>query len=275
MAARLRSDQGSGGGDLSRLLHPGVVEVFRDAVLWLLDKPAGVLSHPNRSGSAANALLRAPYDFSRELYRAEESGGRSRQVYLVHRLDLETSGLILCAFRPEAALALKEALHDREVQKEYLAVLLGTLPRDEGEWEDRLEKRSGKGRADVSVQAKGRPNARSAFRILQRFPRAGATLAALRPSTGRTHQLRVQAASRGHPIAGDERYGDFAANRFLAREIGLKRMFLHAWRLEFRHPETRHLMKFQRDPSPRLSGPLERLSDLSRPIPRRPRERSR
>jgi 23S rRNA pseudouridine955/2504/2580 synthase len=161
------------------------------------------------------------------------------------------------------------------VEKEYQALLLGSLRKDEGEWEDRLEKRSGRGRADVSVQARGRPNAQSAYRILQRFPRAGATLAALRPMTGRTHQLRVQAASRGHPIAGDERYGDFTANRFLAREIGLNRMFLHAWRLEFRHPETNHLMKFQRDPGQRLSGPLERLSLLSRPVPRRGGGRSR
>src|SRR5206468_1321000 len=75
-------------------------------------------------------------------------------------------------------------------------------------------------------------------------PRAGAAFIHLEPETGRTHQLRVQTASRGLPIAGDERYGDFEANRRLEKGIGLRRMFLHAYRIELRHPRTRHRLVF-------------------------------
>jgi len=99
----------------------------------------------------------------------------------------------------------------------------------------------------------------------------GLALLSLRPETGRTHQLRVQAAAHGLPIAGDERYGDFAANRFLAAEIGLKRMFLHAFRISLRHPRTGHVLRLHAPMTSRLSMPIEKARSLLVPVPRRSR----
>jgi RluA family pseudouridine synthase len=256
---------------LESWLHRGVREVHRDEALWVLDKPAGILTHPNPPATqAANALLCGEYDPERELYRLRPPGGRARQVYLVHRLDLETSGLILCCFGAEAAAAVKEALYLREVEKEYRALLLGAPRPPEGEWSDRLEKRRRGGRVEVTALRGGRPNAVSGYRLTRLFP-AGPALVSLSPRTGRTHQLRVQTAARGLPIAGDERYGDFRANRFLAEHIGLKRMFLHASRLELRHPGRGHRLKFTSELPRNLAEPLKLLEQLRERLPRRGR----
>jgi 23S rRNA pseudouridine955/2504/2580 synthase len=250
-------------------LHPAVREVFRDETLWVLDKPAGLLSHPNPPADrATNAIFRAPYDLGRELYRFAVAGGPQVQVHLIHRLDQETSGLIVCAFRQEAAALLKEALYHHGVEKEYRALVLGIPRSSRGEWTDRLEKTSRGGKASVTTRP-GEPNAATLYSVVERFEGADAALLSLRPETGRTHQLRVQAASRGHPIAGDDRYGDFGANRFLAAQAGLKHMFLHAIRIEFRHPATGHILKLQAPLSSRLAAPLERIRHLGVRVPRR------
>lgn len=255
--------------DLLSLAHPSVREVYRDEILWVLDKPAGVLSHPNPPGkTASNSLFRAEYDLERELYRLERPGERQVQVHLVHRLDLETSGIILCAFQEGAAARLREALYHREVSKEYRALLLGRPSPRRGEWADRLEKVARGGLATVSVR-RGAPNAVTRYLVVEPLEVQGVSLVALWPETGRTHQLRVQAAARGFPIAGDERYGDFAANRFLAAEAGLKRMFLHALRIELRHPATGHVLKLEAPLTSRLLGPLEKLRALAHRVPRR------
>lgn len=249
--------------------HPAAREVYRDDVLWVLDKPSGILSHPNPpAAETANALIRGRYDFEREAYALPPGAGKVRDVYLVHRLDQETSGLIVCAFKERTALALKEALAERQIVKEYRAVLIGVPEPRRGQWADRLEKSSRDGRATV-LRRPGEPNAFAAYQVLKVFEPSGLALVALWPETGRTHQLRVQAAARGFPIAGDERYGDFTANRFLAAEAGLKRMFLHARHVEFRHPETGHLLKLDAPFTIKLEEPLERMRGLLVAVPRR------
>lgn len=256
-------------GDPLSWLHPSVREIYRDAAIWALEKPPGILSHPNPPARRAeNGILRVPYDQEDEVYRADPGSPGGPAVYLAHRLDQETSGLILCAFDPETAARLKEALYRREVLKEYRALVLG-IPRPErGAWSDRLEKESRAGKLLVRARP-GPPNAVVEYEIVRAFPRAGLSLLSLRPLTGRTHQLRVQTARRGLPIAGDERYGDFRANRFLAAEIGLERMFLHAARIELRHPRKRHLLKLSSPLPPRLEDALRRAAALAAPVPRR------
>jgi 23S rRNA pseudouridine955/2504/2580 synthase len=255
--------------EIDPYLHPKVRRVFFDGSLLVLDKPAGVLSHPNPPGrEAANALLRAPYDSERELYRLERAGERQRQVHLVHRLDQYTSGLILCTLRAESAATLKEALFHHEIEKEYRAMLLGVPRPPEGEWSDRLSKGTERGRLSVRA-TRGAPNAVTRYRVLEILGKEWFSLVSFWPETGRTHQLRVQTATRRVPIAGDERYGDFAANRFLASKIGLRHMFLHAHRLELRHPERGHLLRFQSPLPRRLAEPLERARVLQERVPRR------
>ena len=259
--------------ELSSWTHPAVREVFRDDVLWVLDKPSGVLSHPNPPAhKAPNALLRGDYDFEEEAYLLEREGAPARRVHLVHRLDQETSGLILCAFDEAAASRLKEALFRREVKKEYRAVLVGVPSPRRGEWADALEKSRKDGRVTVTRRP-GEANAITGYGVLKVFEPAGLSLVALWPETGRTHQLRVQSASRGHPIAGDDRYGDFTANKFLEAEAGLKRMFLHSYHIEVRHPRSSHILRFQAPITSRLAEPLERMKGLLIPTPRRARPR--
>ena len=247
--------------------HAQVRELYRDETLWVLDKPAGVLSHPNPpQDRSSKAIVRTQFDYDRELFRLDVPGGKQRQVHLVHRLDQETSGIILCAFSGEAAAKLREAFFHGEVQKEYRAVVVGEPRADKGVWQDRLEKRSEKGR--VSVRAvDGHPNATTEFRVLERFP-CGLTLLSLRPETGRTHQLRVQTSSRGLPICGDERYGDFEANRFVRDEIALRHMFLHAFRVRCRHPSSGHLLRLEAPLTSRLADPLAAMAKLQKKVPR-------
>jgi 23S rRNA pseudouridine955/2504/2580 synthase len=107
------------------------------------------------------------------------------------------------------------------------------------------------------------------YAVVEALRPQGLSLLALWPETGRTHQLRVQAATRGLPIAGDERYGDFLANRYLALEAGLKRMFLHAQRVELRHPVTGHKLRLEARLSRKLVESLAKARALERQVPRR------
>jgi RluA family pseudouridine synthase len=248
-----------------------VREVYCDETLCVLDKPSGVLSHPNPPArQAAGALLRCEYDFEAEAFGVNARGDAAtgqppRRLFLVHRLDQDTSGLILGAFKQAAADALKQALARREVQKEYRALVLGIPRAAEGVWRDCLQKRSRRGRVEVAV-VKGRPNALTRWRTLKTYEAAGAALLSLSPETGRTHQLRVQAAARGLAIAGDDRYGDFAANRRAAELIGLRRMFLHACRLQFRHPESGEMVSFTAGLDAPLLECLARIGRLRQPL---------
>jgi RluA family pseudouridine synthase len=258
---------------LSKLLGRGVREVWRDDDVWVLDKPAGVLSHPNPPAKrAANALVSAEYDYDRELYRARTPGEKGvRRIWLVHRLDRETSGLILCALTENAATHMKDALERREVEKEYRALVLG-IPGGggelTGEWRDHLERSRRDGRVEVAAVGGRTPNATTEYTVVKHLAAAGVALLALKPREGRTHQLRVQCARHGHPIAGDDRYGDFTANRHLQSEAALKRMFLVAHKLVFTHPRTGKRMTFEAELRPELASVLDKLERTAKKIPR-------
>ncbi len=269
-----REGSAGGGGKkrqgVAKGLHGGVREVYRDEAIWVLDKPSGVLSHPNHPGrKASNALLKGEFDFEDESYRIEVPGGDLHRVWLLHRLDIDTSGLIVCALDPEAGAIFKQALHDREVEKTYKALLLSAPRPPIGSWSDCLGRAARGSRVEVRVRSGRKANAETSYELERTFAGTGISLVRLVPHTGRTHQLRVQAARHGAPVAGDQRYGDFEANKFLAEKIGLKRMFLHAWGLSFRHPLTGHRLSFRQDLSQRLTLPLERLERLETRVPRR------
>ena len=270
-----RDGPGQGGGKKRQGavagLHSSVNEVFRDKAIWVLDKPSGVLTHPNQPAKkSSNTLLKGEFDYTEECYHLKEPGAPER-VWLVHRLDQDTSGLIICAFDPEAAAILKQALHEREVEKTYKALLLSAPRPPIGCWRDGLARASRGSRVEVRVRSGRKVNAETSYELERTFPGTGLSLVRLMPHTGRTHQLRVQAAWHGVPVIGDQRYGDFEANKFLAEKIGLKHMFLHAWGLAFRHPITGHRLSFTQELSQRLRLPLERLENLGTKIPRRER----
>ncbi|HEX6590062.1 MAG TPA: RluA family pseudouridine synthase [Longimicrobiales bacterium] len=218
--------------------------VFQDADLLVIDKPAGLVVHPapgHRSGTLVNALLHHVRDLS--------GIGGVKRPGIVHRLDKDTSGLLLIAKNDEAHRALSDALKRRDIRRSYLAAAWGHLEEEKMTVDAPLA-RSRTDRQKMSVQQDGR-RAVTHFRRLERW--AAADLIEARLETGRTHQIRVHLLSIGHPIVGDNVYGGGKArgvsgpNRAWATELERRtpRQFLHAWRLAFQHPRTGEAMKFE------------------------------
>ncbi|MCC7486225.1 MAG: RluA family pseudouridine synthase [Burkholderiales bacterium] len=193
--------------------------VYEDEALLVLDKPAGLVVHPgagNRRGTLLNALLAHAPD-SREVPRAG----------IVHRLDKDTSGLLVVAKTLAAHTELVRQLAGRTVRREYLAVVHGRVARP-GTISAPIG-RHPRSRIRMAVVARGR-HAVTHFEVIERFP--AATLLRCRLETGRTHQIRVHLQSAGHPLVGDPTYGSRAAAPPFPRQA------LHAERLALRHPAT-------------------------------------
>lgn len=217
---------------------PGVRLLVRHpSGLIALEKPSGILSHPNSEEDTNRSLFTARYDTQRECYCwTQPVEGRTRprtlRWFLLHRLDSATSGIILLADTPEIAALMKASFAERRIHKIYLARVFGRPTKDRETWRDLLETshtqgvartRAGSGvPAETAMELKeGRDSAAGWTSQLQ-----------LEPLTGRTHQLRVQCARRNLPIIGDQTYGDFAANRRFQKAGGDRRLHLHAHRVE-------------------------------------------
>lgn len=223
--------------------HEGVrVLAEHPCGLVALDKPEGVLAHPNRSEDNPRSLITANYSLDEEAYHVRDGAGGVRRLWLVNRLDGPTSGVILLATNLAAADAARREFARAAVAKRYLAVCAGrgAIAGQRGTWNDLLAKRGGgeEGVRSEPVRPGAVPRgpvsrALTLFRVGAAAP-GGLGLASfhLEPKTGRTHQLRVQCALRGFPILGDRTYGDFEANRILGSERGFRRLFLHAESVE-------------------------------------------
>jgi len=208
--------------------------------LLALEKPAGIMTHPNKEVDRNYSLLRAAYDLGRECYHWTPSKpGAPGELYLLNRLDSPTSGLVLAALDEETAALGRQAFADGKVTKIYYALVLGHPRPAKGVWVDKLARlpagRGGSGGGGGGVRvvvARGGPGqlAETRYESVETHPNAGAMLSLLKlePVTGRTHQLRVQCGARRLPIVGDGTYGDFMFNREFARRTGHKRLFLHA-----------------------------------------------
>jgi 23S rRNA pseudouridine955/2504/2580 synthase len=214
--------------------------VWEDEVLIAVDKPAGVAVHGG-SGVAFGVI--------EQLRRARPE---ARFLELVHRLDKETSGLLLVAKKRSALLALQEQFRRRETGKTYAALVAGTWPASRKVIDLALHKTlDAAGERHVRVVAADHADGRrsiSLVAIVAAWP--DFTLLDVTIKTGRTHQIRVHLAHEGHPIVGDPKYGDFALNRALARGERLggrrfERMFLHARRLAFEHPSSGQVIELE------------------------------
>ncbi len=218
--------------------------VFEDADLVVVDKPAGLVVHPapgHPSGTLVNALLHHVGTLS--------GVGGAWRPGIVHRLDRDTSGLMVVAKSERAHRELARALQERAVGRVYLVALWGMLP-DSAATVDQPVGRHPRDRVRMAVVAGGRP-AQTRFRVLERWRAACLCEAVL--GTGRTHQIRVHAASIGHPVVGDAAYGASRERGFhgrdgqWARELARRtpRQFLHAHRLDFAHPASGAPMAFE------------------------------
>jgi len=177
----------------------------------------------------------------------------------VHRLDRETSGVLLVAKKRSALKNLQDQFRDRETGKTYLALVLGLWPSNKKVIDSPLFKYTvetgvGEGERRVKVVGKDDPNGMRSITLVRVARTVGPyTLLEVTIKTGRTHQIRVHLASQGHPIAGDDKYGDFEQNKLL-QKMGLKRMFLHAWQLKFQHPQSGRLTTLQAPLPPELKN---------------------
>ena len=207
--------------------------IYEDDALLVIDKPAGIAVHGGSSVS---------FGVIEQIRRARPE---ARYLELVHRLDKDTSGLLMIAKKRSALVKLHEAIRNDHPKKIYLALGVGKLPNDSFHVKLPLFKYTGaQGEKMVRVSEDGQ-SAHTIFRVLNRFSDdllhqvglSQLTLVQATLKTGRTHQIRVHLQSQQCPIAGDERYGDYQANKRL-QKLGLKRMFLHAAELHLDHPLT-------------------------------------
>jgi 23S rRNA pseudouridine955/2504/2580 synthase len=207
----------------------GLPIVFEDAALLVIDKPSGIAVHGG-SGLSYGVI---------ESLRAERP--EAKVLELAHRLDRDTSGLLIIAKKRGALVELHRMLREGEVEKVYSALVRGRWQGGARELRDRLHKFvTAGGERRVAVHGGGQTA------VTQVRPVAATdefSLLELRLLTGRTHQIRVHLAHAGHPVLGDDKYGDFELNHALAGQ-GVKRLFLHAHRLSFTHPLTGAAMKF-------------------------------
>lgn len=204
--------------------------VYQDEDLAVINKPQGLVVHPcssTKSGTLVNGLL----------YKIKDLSGINGQLRpgIVHRLDKDTSGLLVVAKNDFAHVRLAEQIKNKTCHRNYLAVLDGNLKENEGRIETFI-KRDPKDRMKMSVQGSGRV-AITDFKVLKRFEKCCLVEFALQ--TGRTHQIRVHSKYLNHPIVGDKLYG---------KEVkGLVGQLLHAYKISFVHPRSGELMTFEAD----------------------------
>ena len=217
--------------------------VYQDEDVAVVNKPQGMVVHPSAghtSGTLVNALM----------YHIKDLSGINGVLRpgIVHRIDKDTSGLLMIAKNDQAHLALADELKDKKSLRKYWAIVHGNLPNDRGVIEAPIG-RSEKDRKKQAVTAKGKP-ALTRFQVLERF--GDYTLVELQLETGRTHQIRVHMAYIGHPVAGDEVYGP----RKTLKGHG---QFLHARTLGFTHPRTGEVLEFTAEAPAIFLETLEKL----------------
>jgi 23S rRNA pseudouridine1911/1915/1917 synthase len=193
--------------------------VWQDEHLLVVDKPAGLVVHPAR-GHREGTLS--------QLLAGTAAGGEADRAGIVHRLDRDTSGLLVVACTEDAHRLLQEELRKRLIEREYLALVEGLPPARTGTIEAPIG-RHPRIRTRMAVGGAGSREARTHFTLEQQL--GGVSLLRLRLDTGRTHQIRVHLQAIGHPVCGDPEYG-------APSTLGLQRQFLHATRLAFPHPIT-------------------------------------
>ena len=255
-------------GDEERLLGraeegaapaPGEVKptfrvLYEDEHLLAVDKPAGLAAHPGTGITGATlveearAYLKVPADLPSTEFKPSPA----------HRLDRETSGVVLVAKSRRCMAALTVIFTEGEgVKKTYLALAKGKMPRAEGVIDLPLSEheQTARSKAQRGVNFQ---EAVTRYRVVSSMREA--SLVSVRNDTGRTHQIRRHLQSTGHPVAGDSRYGDFPFNRLAKTRWGLRRMFLHAWKLEIPHPMTERPLRVEAPVPEELLAVLRKMN---------------
>jgi len=255
---RLLARPAPGGGAPRPRGGPSFEVLLEDEHLLAVSKPAGLAAHPGTGITGATlveearAYLEVPEDLSPAEFRPSPA----------HRLDRDTSGVVLVARTRRAMARLTELFTDgTQVRKTYLALAKGKMPRDQGTIDIPLSEHEqtsrSRERRGVNFQ-----EAITHYQVLSSMKEA--SLLSLRIETGRTHQIRRHLLAVGHPVAGDRRHGDFPFNRLARQRWGLSRMFLHAWKLGMPHPMGGPPLKLE---APLPAELVEVLRRLNLPAP--------
>ena len=248
---------------LEKAMHPAPGREFplllEDDCLLAIDKPSGVAVH---GGSGVSFGV---------IEQMRQARPQAKLLELVHRLDRDTSGILLVAKKRSALKHLQDQFRERETGKTYLALVKGDWPTKLKVIDQPLHKfLLPDGERRVKVTTADDPDGMRSITLVKVSQRLqGATLLEVTIKTGRTHQIRVHLASQGHPIAGDDKYGDFDWNRQLQKPghgPGLKRMFLHAWRLQFNHPVTAERVALLAELPPELKAYVDHAQLKTPPI---------
>ncbi|HEY3993106.1 MAG TPA: RluA family pseudouridine synthase [Ktedonobacteraceae bacterium] len=226
--------------------------IYEDADLLVVNKAPGMVVHPapgHSEGTLVNALL-AYYPQIQESEQDQRPG-------IVHRLDRDTSGLLIVAKNVRAQAALVEQMQRHEIIKQYLALVEGNIALDQGSIDAPIG-RDPRHRQQMAITATGvgSREARTHFRVLERFARH--TLLLVQLETGRTHQIRVHLKAIGHPVVGDPTYGSGT----VIRGSNLQRQFLHSYQLQFAHPLTGEALQFEAPLPADLQKVLDRKNFL-------------
>ncbi len=244
-----------------KVAHPAPARefpvLFEDEAFLAIDKPAGVAVH---GGSGVSFGV---------IEQMRQARPQAKLLELVHRLDRETSGLLLMAKKKSALKNLQDQFRERVTGKTYLALVRGHWPANRKVLDQPLHKYLlPDGERRVRVTTPDDPDGMRSItlvKVARRIPAPlglslpdGFSLLEVTIKTGRTHQIRVHLSHAGHPIVGDDKYGDFELNRQLAR-LGFKRMFLHAWRLQLQHPISGESLNLQSE----LPADLQNWMSLS------------
>ena len=227
--------------------------VYEDEDLLVINKAAGMVVHPapgHTDDTLVNALL-ARYP---EMHRS--AGEEDVRPGIVHRLDKDTSGLLIVAKNARTQAALIEQMKEHQITKRYLALVEGIVSLDQGSIDAPIG-RDPRHRQQMAITSVGSREARTHFRVLQRFKHH--TLLLIQLETGRTHQIRVHLKAIGHPVAGDPTYGATHAHPNLV----LNRQFLHAYQLSFSHPTTEALLELEALLPADLQNVLDRHDEFS------------
>ena len=216
--------------------------IHRDESVLIVDKPAGLVVHP-APGHHGDTLI--------DQLRGIAAGGPTERPGIVHRLDRDTSGLLVVAASPEAHAELSRQVRERSMEREYVALVEGR-PGSRSGTIDAPVGRDHRAPERITVGGRGPRHARTHFEAIETLP--GDTLLEVRLETGRTHQIRAHFAAIGHPVAGDPRYGHVGRH-------GLERQFLHARRLAFQHPATGERVEFRSELPADLAAALDRARE--------------
>lgn len=223
----------------------GLNILYQDEDIIVLDKPAGLVVHPG-AGVKSGTLVHGLLSYFPEIARV----GSSARPGIVHRLDKDTSGVMVVARNQAAYLWLRQQFEERAIHKTYLGLAMGRFKQKSGIIDLPLGRHL-RHRQKISVRTRKPRVAITRYEVVREFRET--TLLALQPITGRTHQLRVHLSATGHPLAGDTRYGGGGQQKTRYR-----RLFLHAWKLQLKHPVSRQDLEFESPLPPELEEILEK-----------------